>query len=366
MNAQSVFAQSTPSPSSVSPGPADGTTSPTPTPTSTGFERTVDETVQKARDFDYAFWLGTPLKIAVIILVALLIALILRLIIRRFTRSIAAGADGRLRMGKSSRSVEMFGQDPMTRARRAQRARTVGSLLQSLTAIVVAVITGMMVLTELGFNLAPVLASAGIVGIALGFGAQTLVKDYLSGFFIVIEDQFGIGDSVDLGEVQGSVEEVGLRITKIRAMDGTLWHIRNGEILKVGNSSQGWSVAVLDLPFPYEADDDAINAVIADTITHLQAQPELKKSLLEDPEVLGVQQMTGEAVTVRVTIKTRPGQNGSVSREFRKNFRHQLSRRDLAVPFEMQTVLRSMGPLGAGAVESTEVETVSGKDDARK
>ena len=123
-------------------------------------------------------------------------------------------------------------------------------MLSSIATIIIATLAVMMVLTELDFNLGPLLASAGIAGVAIGFGAQELVKDYLSGFFLVVEDQYGIGDTVDLGEAVGTVEEVGLRTTKVRGIDGTLWHVRNGEIMRVGNQSQGWARAVMDIAVP--------------------------------------------------------------------------------------------------------------------
>lgn len=309
---------------------------PTPTPTNV-----IDKTVDTARAINWGFWLGHPLKIALIIVIAVLIAVILRIAIRRFARSIANDADHRLKSGGKSRSVEIFGQDPTARERRAQRARTVGSLLRNVTSIVVGIIAAAMVLSELGVDLAPILASAGIVGIALGFGAQALVKDYLSGIFMVIEDQYGIGDFIDVGECQGTVEEVGLRITRLRDSDGTLWHVRNGEILRVGNSSQGWSVAVLDLAFPYDADDATIDQVIADTNTRLAAIPELTKHTIDKPTTVGIQDVTGEAVTVRVTINTKPSETGAVSGWYRNEFRHQLSRRGLAVPLAQATLVRT-------------------------
>src|SRR5690606_3711671 len=177
------------------------------------------------------FVTGTGLRVAFIILAAVVITFVARRLIRRFARSIAEGHSKRERNQSSGSSRSHAGAvDAAARTRRAQRSTTVGSLLQSIAAIVIWLLTTLMVLTELGFDLAPILASAGIAGIALGFGAQTLVKDYLAGFFIVIEDQFGIGDDIDVGEAIGTVEEVGLRTTKIRSLDGTLWHVRNGEI----------------------------------------------------------------------------------------------------------------------------------------
>src|SRR5699024_5933391 len=166
--------------------------------------------------------------IAFIVIVAIILTFAARTLIHRFAQSIADGRTKRGRRSGSPSRAHSGAADAAARTRRAQRSTTVGSLLKSIAVIVIWVLTTLMVLQELGFDLAPLLASAGIAGIALGFGAQTLVKDYLAGFFIVIEDQYGIGDVIDVGEAIGTVEEVGLRTTKVRSLDGTLWHVRNG------------------------------------------------------------------------------------------------------------------------------------------
>ncbi|WP_291794532.1 mechanosensitive ion channel family protein [Brevibacterium sp.] len=317
-----------------------------PTPTPTTSVEDVQRAVEQSASSGWDFITGTPLRVAVILVVAIVITFIIRRVIRKFAKSIAEG-DSRRRLGETKkRSVtsEFLKTDPSVRERRAQRANTVGSLLQSIATIVIWLITTMTVLTELGFNLAPVLASAGIAGLALGFGAQTLVKDYLAGFFIVIEDQYGIGDYIDAGEAEGTVEEVGLRTTKLRGLDGTLWHVRNGEILRVGNYSQGWGQVVLDLPFPYDTDEHTAEGVIRDVFDELRRDPAVDRSIIEEPEVLGVQDITGEALTVRATIKTTPGDQFSVGRQFRAAFKRQLTAHGLAIPWTQQTVLRTTAP----------------------
>ncbi|WP_084499771.1 mechanosensitive ion channel family protein [Brevibacterium album] len=327
------------------------TSSPTPVPDPSGAPspaetisvEEVQRVVEDSASSGWEFLLGTPLRVTVILLVAIVITFVVRRLIRKFAKSIATGGSRR-KLGetkKKSVTTDFLKVDPSVRERRAQRANTVGSLLQSIATIVIWLITGMTVLTELGFNLAPVLASAGIAGLALGFGAQTLVKDYLAGFFIVIEDQYGIGDYIDAGEAEGTVEEVGLRTTKLRGLDGTLWHVRNGEILRVGNYSQGWGQVVLDLPFPYDTDEAAAETVIRDVFTELRKDPEVDRSIIEEPEVLGIQDITGEAVTVRALIKTTPGDQFAVGRQFRAAFKRQLTAHGLAIPWTQQTVLRT-------------------------
>lgn len=324
------------------PSPSD---SPQPTPAPSGSPMTVDDvqrSVEQSASTSLDFLTGTGLRVAFIILAAVVITFVARRLIRRFARSIAEGHSKRERNQSSGSSRSHAGAvDAAARTRRAQRSTTVGSLLQSIAAIVIWLLTTLMVLTELGFDLAPILASAGIAGIALGFGAQTLVKDYLAGFFIVIEDQFGIGDDIDVGEAIGTVEEVGLRTTKIRSLDGTLWHVRNGEILRVGNYSQGFGNALLDLPFPYDADEETVTTVITDSADALRQIPRYAEAMSEAPTIMGVQEISGEAITIRVTIKTEPGQQFAVSRAFRGEFKQQMARHGLTVPWS-QAVIRTM------------------------
>lgn len=327
-------------------------------PTPSGSPVTVEDvqrTVEESASSGYAFLTGTGLRVAFIILAAIVLTFVARRLIRRFAKSIAEGHSKRERSRIAEGSRHQSGVvDAAARTRRAQRSTTVGSLLQSVAAIVIWVLTTLMVLTELGFDLAPLLASAGIAGIALGFGAQTLVKDYLAGIFIVIEDQYGIGDDIDVGEAIGTVEEVGLRTTKIRGLDGTLWHVRNGEILRVGNFSQGFGNAVLDLPFPYDAAEETVTAIIQDSAATLREDPRYRDAMLEEPTIMGVQEISGEAITIRMTIKTKPGQQFAVGRAFRGAFKQHMTHHGLTVPWS-QAVIRTMPePTAASAHRSAE------------
>ena len=198
--------------------------------------------------------------------------------------------------------------------RRAQRARTIGSVLRSLSSVVVLLIGSIMVLAEFGVALGPILASAGIVGVAVGFGAQNLVRDFLSGMFMLLEDQYGVGDIVDLGEASGVVESVGLRITTVRDVNGTVWYVRNGEILRVGNKSQGYAVAVVDVPLAHSADIVHATELVAETATERVAATDVVESVLESPQVLGVERVGPEGVTLRMTVKVKPGQQFAVQR----------------------------------------------------
>ncbi|SFO19167.1 small conductance mechanosensitive channel [Pseudonocardia ammonioxydans] len=198
--------------------------------------------------------------------------------------------------------------------RRLQRARTIGSVLRSIVSAVVLLVAVMMVMNELGYPLGPLLAGAGVLGLAIGFGAQNLVRDFLSGMFMLLEDQYGVGDIVDVGEAIGTVESVGLRITTIRDLQGTVWYVRNGEILRVGNMSQGYAVAVVDLPVAHRADIEEATELAGTTATERASQADIVDDVLEAPEVLGVDKISPEGVTLRITVRVKPGRQWAVKR----------------------------------------------------
>jgi small conductance mechanosensitive channel len=204
--------------------------------------------------------------------------------------------------------------------RRKQRVRALGSVLRSAASVTIFSIAGLTILGDLGINLAPLLASAGVVGIAIGFGAQNLVRDYLSGIFMLVEDQYGVGDVITVGDATGTVETVTLRITRLRSVNGIVWHIRNGAIEKVGNESQGWARAVLDFPVPYTADLVTIRTLLADAAEGMWNEPVWRTVMIEKPEVWGAQRVDmtpPPTVTMRVVVKTAPLRQWEVEREMR-------------------------------------------------
>jgi moderate conductance mechanosensitive channel len=244
------------------------------------------------------------------------LAMVARFLIHRAINRLVAGAT-------SSRISRLVSRAPRPRAdttaasatpRSAQRARTIGSVLRSISSTVVLIIAAIMILAEFGVDLAPILASAGIVGVAVGFGAQNLVRDFLSGMFMLLEDQYGVGDIVDLGEASGTVEAVGLRITTLRDVNGTVWYVRNGEILRVGNKSQGFAVAVVDLPVAHSADISQATALAGRVATERVAGTDLASDVLEPVEVLGVEKVTQDGVTLRLTVRVNPGRQFAVQR----------------------------------------------------
>lgn len=219
---------------------------------------------------------------------------------------------------ESGRSSLLGGAPLLGGVRQVQRTRTLASMLSSVAGFVIITVGVLMILSVLGLPMGPLLTSAGIGGVAIGFGAQSLVKDFLSGIFIVAEDQFGVGDVVDLGETKGTVEEVGLRITRLRDANGGIWYVRNGEIIRVGNVSQGWSNALVDIGVDYTSDPQRVIEVIRGVVAELEKDPSTKDKLLETPQVLGVESIHGTTMTIRVVAKCAPNQQWGVQREIRE------------------------------------------------
>ena len=201
--------------------------------------------------------------------------------------------------------------------RRHQRVRALGSILRSAASITIFAIAGTVVLGDLGINLAPLLASAGVVGIAIGFGAQNLVRDYLTGIFMLLEDQYGVGDVISIGKVTGTVETMTLRITRVRDVNGIVWHVRNGVIERVGNQSQGWARAVVDFPVPYTADLATIRTILDTVAQAAWTDPALGGVMLEKPDVWGAQDVSSSEVTMRIVARTAPARQWEVERELR-------------------------------------------------
>ncbi|MBT9255769.1 mechanosensitive ion channel family protein [Phycicoccus sp. MAQZ13P-2] len=201
--------------------------------------------------------------------------------------------------------------------RHRQRVETMGSLLRSISTFVLAIITALTVMALLGLPLGPLLASAGVGGVAIGFGAQSLVKDFLSGIFMILEDQYGVGDVIDTGEAIGTVEEVTLRVTRLRDANGVTWYVRNGEVIRIGNLSQGYAAAWIDMPVSYLEPIEKVLDVVRRTTEDFGNDPEWEPKITEPPTVLGVDAITGQTVTVRVLVKCLPGENFGVQRELR-------------------------------------------------
>ncbi len=259
-----------------------------------------------------------PVRILVILLVAVIVRVLVARMIRRITRAAASEVPLVLRPLKERIPVDgLLEGAGLVSERRRQRAETIGSVLGSVASITILVIGGMLILSELKYSLAPVLASAGILGVAVGFGAQNLVKDFLSGIFMLLEDQYGVGDVIDVGSAKGTVESVTLRITKLRDVNGVAWYVRNGEISRLGNESQNWARVILDVPVAHDQDVKRVEEILKEVADALAADPLWDEKILEEPSVWGVQELTNSSVVVRITLKTAPGEQGPVARDLR-------------------------------------------------
>ncbi len=268
-----------------------------------------------------ANWLiAKPLALVTLALLAMAIRWFLHRVIDRLVRRAAEGLPSPVLRRRRERTAAQ--QPALLAGRRVQRAETMGSLLKSISSIVIFTVFGITAIAELGYPVGPLIASAGVVGVAVGFGAQSLVKDFLSGIFMIFEDQYGVGDSVDLGEAGGTVEAVGLRVTRLRDVEGTVWYVRNGEILRVGNQSQNWARTVLDIPVALDQDLAHVQRVLQAVAHDLWEDESFQHLILEEPSVWGVQDLTPNWITVRVTLKTAPLEQWAVAREMRQRIKH--------------------------------------------
>lgn len=282
----------------------------------------VFDTTDSKHFAQFADWfISRPFRIAMIVLIAWLANRLARRAIRRLVdrlvRERSSGTRSPLQYLDRVHTDHLL--ERTERAR--QRTVTMGAVLRSIATFAIFVLAFLLCLGELGIDLAPLIAGAGIAGIAIGLGAQSLVRDFLAGVFIVIEDQYGVGDTVDLGEAKGTVEKVTLRTTMVRDLEGTLWVVPNGEIKRVANKSQLWARAVVDLRVAYDTDlDRALEVIRTSATTLIENEPRA----LEAPEVLGVESFVDGAVVIRVTVKTQPGGQFHIARELRVGVKNAL------------------------------------------
>jgi small conductance mechanosensitive channel len=232
--------------------------------------------------------------------------------------------------------------------RREQRARALGSILRSGVSILVFGIAVLTILGDLGFDLTPLLLSTTVLGVALGFGAQNLVRDYLAGILMLVEDHYGVGDTINVNDATGTVEAMTLLSTQLRDVNGVVWHIRNGTIESVGNESQGWSRAVIDYPVPYEEDLARIRALMEQAAGSMFRERGWRKLMLEKPEVWGAQELSSKEVTMRIVAKTAPMRQWEVARELRARVKATLDAAGVT-PAGPDTIVITAPPGGPGS-----------------
>ncbi len=277
------------------------------------------------------------------VLLVVLIGWILTRVARRWVASVVTRVVAPERTSTDrlqSLGVELPGALAATEPdpRRNSRARSISTVLTSVAVVTIWVISGLTILGIVGIQLGPLLAGAGIAGVALGFGAQSLVKDCIAGLFMLIEDQYGVGDVADLGEATGVVERFSLRVTVLRSVDGTVWHVPNGVVQRVGNRSQLWSVALVDVDVAYDTDLDHARVLLERAATDVCERPEFSEQVLEPPRVLGVEALAADGISIRLTVKVTPGSQWELERALRQHIKQVFDEASIQIPFPQRTV----------------------------
>ncbi|MEI5103381.1 mechanosensitive ion channel family protein [Streptomyces sp. PmtG] len=288
---------------------------PDPTKTEKPVAPTLDDAHESAQNAaswveeNWSTWLAIGLRILLIVV----IAMVLRVLVRRAITKLID------RMNRTAQAVDgtALGGLLVNVERRRQRSQAIGSVLRSVASFLILGTAALMILGTFEINLAPLLASAGVAGVAIGFGARNLVTDFLSGVFMILEDQYGVGDSIDAGVASGEVIEVGLRVTKLRGDDGEIWYVRNGEVKRIGNLSQGWSTAGVDVTVRPDEDLDKVKRVLGEVGDAMSKDEPWNEQLWGPIEVLGLDSVLLDQMVVRVAAKTMPGKSLGVERELR-------------------------------------------------
>lgn len=289
---------------------------------------------------DLADWfIDKPVQVVLVVIVAWIMVRLARRwvskVVQRAVSPTVTSAQRLERLGiELPASLAPNEPDP----RRSSRATSISIVLTSTIVVVIWVIAALTILGIVGIDLGPLLAGAGIAGIALGFGAQTLVRDCIAGLFMLIEDQYGIGDIVDLGEAVGIVEEVSLRTTVLRSIDGTVWHVPNGVVMRVGNRSQLWSVALIDVDVSYDTDLEHARELFQRAAIEVTERPEFVDQVLEEPKVLGVEALAADGISIRMTVKVTPGSQWDLQRAIREHVKRVFDEADIEIPFPQRTV----------------------------
>ena len=310
------------------------------------YDLTGNETLAEA----FGWIVERPLKVVLILLVAYFLNRIVRRAIVRAEERMIADRERKLLERQAEEVEDGRFEDQELRARQKgqeliiateqakQRARTIGSIMRSAATVSILTFAILMSLGEFDINLGPLIAGAGIAGIALGFGAQSIVQDFLAGFFMLIEDQYAVGDIIDVGEGSGVVEGIGLRTTRLRDVNGTLWHVPNGQIQRVANKSQQWARAVLDIEVAYDTDIEKASSVIkaaADEVWHEHIP---NATIIEEPEIWGVEMFGESSIAIRLVCKVEPGEQWMTSRIVRRRVKDAFDREGIEIPFPQRVI----------------------------
>jgi small conductance mechanosensitive channel len=282
---------------------------------------------------------STLIRIGLIVIVAIVLRIALLISVKRVIAGVISGANKTSKLrGPGRKSDSAVDNSPIAKARVVQRAQTMGSVLSNFIRWAIYIVAVTMILGELGVAVGALVAGAGILGAALGFGAQSLVRDLITGLFIVFEDQYGVGDSVDLGQATGVVESVGLRVTQVRDSSGTLWYVRNGEVVRVGNSSQGWSKIVIDLPLEYDTDIVKARTAISAAAAGVVAKADFRSALIGEAEVWGIEVLNGSQIVMRLTQQVKPEKQDAIARELRTAIKASLDKAKIRLASTNQSI----------------------------
>jgi len=296
------------------------------------------------------FW-AKPISVALIIIGSIIIRWILLRVIKRVVSRVVSGV-------KKKHNVDdtrELSASPLAAVRTVQRTRSLGSVLGNAVTGGIVVIAILLIFNALVPDATGAFALiTAAVGAGLGFGAQNIVKDVLNGMFMVGEDQLGIGDVVDLGPATGVVEDVGIRITQVRDVNGTLWFVRNGEIVRLGNMSHGWARVIIDLAVPYDSDVDAIQDRLLAVATELAESPKWRYRVVEKPALWGIESISAEAIVMRLVVKTRSSAKDDVARELRWRIKKALDEMGVRLPALNSIVLSGFD--GAAGLRSSKVQ----------
>ncbi|MFI5853599.1 mechanosensitive ion channel family protein [Streptomyces parvulus] len=337
---------------SPSPTPSGSTTPPVPS------LRDAQEHATNAAGWVEENW-STWLAIGLRVLLIVVIAAVLRAVVRRAITKLIERMNRRPATGGSTALSSLL----VNAERRRQRSEAIGSVMRSVASFLILGTAALMILGTFQINLAPLLASAGVAGVAIGFGARNLVTDFLSGVFMILEDQYGVGDSIDAGVASGEVIEVGLRVTKLRGVDGEIWYVRNGEIKRIGNLSQGWSTAGVDVTVRSDENLDRVKEVL-DAVGERMSKEEPWNEMLWGPiEVLGLDSVLLDSMVVRVSAKTMPGKSLTVERELRWRIKRAFDEAGIAIvggaTFTVDGVPAAADPAAGVAAPSAFANTAS-------
>ncbi|MBN9197273.1 MAG: mechanosensitive ion channel [Microbacterium ginsengisoli] len=285
------------------------------------------------------------LAVVIVVVVSIVVVWVLRRLIRRIVTRIVNGAKEKAHVD----DTQALDRSPLAAVRLVQRTRTLGSILSNIVNVTVVIIAALLIVNILAPTaLGSLTLLTAALGAGLGFGAQNIVKDVLNGIFLVAEDQVGIGDVVDLGLATGVVEYVSVRITHVRDVNGTLWYVRNGEITRIGNMSQGWSRVIIDLAVPVDADVAEVEKHMLEAARALAKDPKWRTRIIEQPEIWGLESITGDALVIRLVMKTRSNAKDDVARELRMRLKRAVDEMGIRLP-QLNSIMLS-GLEGAGRV----------------